>query len=76
MSRLIATTAAVLLLAACGEKPQDVSAGKKPDVPNWQGTSNAYVAPGWKAGDRKAWEEQLRTRAQSQNEYQRTGGKS
>ena len=38
-----------LLLAACGEKPQDVSAGKKPDVPNWQGTDNAYVAPGFKA---------------------------
>jgi hypothetical protein len=65
-----------LLLAACGEKPQDVSAGKKPDVPNWQGTDNAFVAPGFKGGDRKVWEEQLKTRAQGQNEYTRTGGKS
>ncbi|MCB1995110.1 MAG: hypothetical protein H6933_19315 [Burkholderiaceae bacterium] len=76
MRTFMLTGAAALLLVACGEKPQDVSAGKKPDVPNWQGTDNAFVAPGFKAGDKKAWEEQLKTRAQSQNEYLRTGGKS
>lgn len=76
MKTTILIGSVALLLAACSEKPQDVAAGKKPDVPNWQGTDNAYVVPGFKAGDRKVWEEQLRTRAQSQNEYTRTGGKS
>lgn len=76
MRTLMLAGAAALLLAACGEKPQDVATGKKPDVPNWQGADNAHVAPGWKAGDKAAWEEQLRTRAQGQNEYQRVGGQS
>jgi outer membrane biogenesis lipoprotein LolB len=77
MRTLMLAGAAALLLSACGEKPQDMAAGKKPDVPNWQGTDNAYVTPGWKAGDKAAWEEQLRTRTQQgQNEYQRVGGQS
>jgi hypothetical protein len=29
------------------------------------------VAPGWKAGDRTSLEQQLRSRAQPQNEYTR-----
>ncbi len=71
MMRLVLTTAAVLALAACGEKPQ-TAAGVKSDTPAFQGTSNPYNAPGWKAGDKTAWEQQLKTRLQNgQNEYNR-----
>jgi len=63
--------AAVLSLAACGEKPQTSSAAKR-DTPAFQGTSNPYNAPGWTAGDKTSWEQQLKTRIQnSQNEYNR-----
>ena len=62
---------AVIALAACGEKT--AGAVKKSDVPAFQGSigASAYVADGWKAGDQAAWEQQLRNRAQSQNEYAR-----
>lgn len=77
MTRLILVGAAALLLAACGDKPQNRASGAGPDTPNWQGAGNAHVAPGWKAGDRKAWEEHLRVRTQQgQNEYLRGGGSS
>lgn len=72
MMRLVLATAAVLALVACGEKPQ-TAAGVKSDVPAFQGTSNAsnaYNAPGWKAGDKTAWEQHLKARMQnSQNDY-------
>jgi hypothetical protein len=71
MMRLVFLTAIAMVLAACGEKPQ-TAAGVKSDAPAFQGTSNAYNAPGWKAGDKTAWEQQLKTRAQAgQNEYNR-----
>jgi len=62
------TVAAALAIAACGERPQVVNykQGKyagKPDTPAYQ---NAPYN-----GDRAAWERQLATRAQAQNEYQR-----
>jgi len=59
-----------LLLGACGEKPQTASARKSDGKP-WESTSGAYLAEGWKAGDQAAWEQQLRQRAQNQNEYSR-----
>jgi hypothetical protein len=31
----------------------------------------AFKAPGWKDGDKTAWEEQLRKRNQAQNDYAR-----
>jgi outer membrane biogenesis lipoprotein LolB len=66
---------ATLLLAACGEKPQ--SSARKADVPSFQGTAQgvntAYMAPGWKAGDAVAWEQQMRARSSGQNEYSRAG---
>jgi hypothetical protein len=60
--------AAALAVAACGERPQVVNykQGKyagKPDTPAYQ---NAPYN-----GDRAAWERELATRAQAQNEYQR-----
>ena len=31
----------------------------------------AFIAPGWKVGDKTAWEEQIRARNQAQNDYAR-----
>ena len=63
---------AVLALVACGEKT--AGAVKKSDVAAFQGSTgaSAYSASGWKSGDQTAWDQQLRTRAQGQNEYART----
>ena len=55
-------------LAACGEKPQTATP-RKTDQKAWQGADNPYAVAGLKAGDKLAWEEQIRTRAQTQNEY-------
>jgi hypothetical protein len=82
-ARLALIAAAALgLLAACGEKVQTNAQGVKHDATPWSGTSNGtpkegggtvFSAPGWKAGDKAAWEQQLKTRAQNgQNEYTRT----
>jgi ABC-type glycerol-3-phosphate transport system substrate-binding protein len=70
-----ATMAALLSLAACGEKPQAMDAtAKKSDAEPWTVSSSAtpaFTVPGWKVGDKAAWEEQLRKRNQSQNDYVR-----
>ncbi|MGH8829518.1 MAG: hypothetical protein ACREXV_00270 [Polaromonas sp.] len=67
-----AMAAAVMALAACGEKPQ-TAAGVKSDVPAFQGAENQFVAPGWKPGDKTSWEQGLKARAQNtQNEYSKT----
>lgn len=72
MMRLTLLTAAVMALAACGDKPQSAS-GVKSDTAAFQGTSNAFNAPGWKAGDKTSWEQGLKARMQnSQNEYSKT----
>ena len=73
MRPLLASSAALalaLVLGACTEKPQ-TAAPSKADTPAWQAADNGYVAPGWKAGDRSSLEQQLRSRAQTQNEYTR-----
>jgi transcription elongation factor len=71
MMRFTLLTVAVMALAACGDKPQSAG-GVKSDAPAFQGTSNAFNAPGWKAGDKTAWEQHLKVRAQAgQNEYNR-----
>lgn len=67
---------AVLLaagLAGC-EKSQDagrVNTAKKSDARAWEGADPAYQAGGWKAGDKVAWEAELRKRNEAQNEYAR-----
>ena len=65
-----ATVALLLLLtlAACGERPQVVNYKQgtyqgKPHTP-------AYQSAPWN-GDKAAWERELATRTQSQNEYKR-----
>jgi hypothetical protein len=73
MKRLWLVGAAIALavgLGACGEKPQTATP-RKSDQKVWQNVDNPYVANGWKAGDKASWEEQTRTRAQTQNEYNR-----
>ena len=71
MMRLVCTLAALAALAACGDKPQTLS-GSKRDTAAFEGTSNPYNAPGWKAGDKNSWEQQLKARSQyGQNEYTR-----
>ena len=61
--------AALLGLAACGEKPQSLQTVKQ-DTASFQGTGMPYVTPGWKPGDKASWEAQLKTRTQNgQNDY-------
>ena len=58
------------LLAACGDKPQTLGNIGARDVAAFNGTGSAFVAPGWKPGDKTSWEQQLRARMQSgQNDY-------
>lgn len=60
--------AVILALTGCGEQPQTItakagqSAAKVDDKP---------YGPGTQFADRRAWELQLRARADNQNEYKR-----
>ena len=62
----------VVLLAACGEKPQEVK-GVRTDKPSESGTGVAtFTAPGWKAGDKDGWANHLKARATyGQNDHVR-----
>ena len=68
-------TAGVLALAGCGERAQTMDASaRKADAQPWSVSdagNPAFTAAGWKAGDKTAWEEQLRKRNQAQNDYAR-----
>jgi hypothetical protein len=62
------------LLVGCGEKPQTIDMGSKRADEAWSTSSAAtpaFIAPGWKVGDKTAWEEQIRMRNQAQNDYAR-----
>ena len=64
--------ATACLLTACGERAQ-TSGTRKADVAPSAGTAGGTdTAPGWKAGDSVSWEAQMKSRAQSQNEYARS----
>lgn len=73
MKRLTAATLATLALAtiaACGDKPQEMGGGARQDTPAFNGTGSAFVASGWKPGDKASWEQHLKARMQnSQNDY-------
>lgn len=70
--RTLAILGAVLALAACGEKPQNLG-GAKQDAAPYSGTGSPFVAQGWKAGDKASWEQQLKARTQAgQNDYAKT----
>ncbi|VTU20726.1 hypothetical protein H6CHR_01444 [Variovorax sp. PBL-H6] len=86
LALIAAASAAVALLAACGEKPQTNAQGVKYDAPPWSGTSTgtgsnagtqattgtAFTASGWNVGDKNAWQQHLKVRTQNgQNDYTR-----
>jgi major membrane immunogen (membrane-anchored lipoprotein) len=75
MMRATLLISAIVLLSACGDKPQSAG-GVKGDVAPYQGVDNKFAAPGWKAGDKTSWEQALKARTQNtQNEYTRTATK-
>ena len=67
--------ALVVLLAACAEKSQALGGpARKADTAAWgpsEGAKPGFAAAGWKGGDKAAWEAQIRTRNQAQNDYAR-----
>lgn len=79
MKRLIALALlAAFAAAGCSEKPQTVlyKDGKyrgKPDTRPWDNTPSAYGSPEWRAGDRQTWDNRIRDRGATQNEYSRIG---
>jgi hypothetical protein len=75
-SATLVLLAAVCVLGACSEKPQTNAGGVKYDAVPWSGTGTqadtgtAFTAPGWKIGDKTAWQQQLKARTErGQNEY-------
>lgn len=71
---LAAVAVALLGLAACGDKPQELGrSGVKQNIAPHTGVGKSqYALSGWKAGDRSSWEQQLKARAQyGQNDYSR-----
>ena len=68
---VVCGVALVTALAACSERAQthDADAQRKVDVPDWKGGNAAFTVPGWTVGDKASWNEQLRQRAQNQNDY-------
>ena len=73
MLRAAFVVAAGALLAACGGPAATETGARKTGAPAYQGAQNPFVAEGWKPGDEASWEQQMRNRAQAQNEYSRTG---
>lgn len=66
---IICAAAGALTLAACGERPQIVEYKQG----NYQGKSDTRPWEGGTfKGDKLAWENALRNRNQSQNEYKRS----
>jgi hypothetical protein len=73
MKRLMLMTVILASLAACGEKDQSLATTtRKSDQKSWESKQTAYVAKDYQPGDKTRWETQLRTRAQTQNEFNKT----
>ena len=77
---VIALAVSALALAGCGEKEQVVvyKQGKyqgKPDNRSWDNDSPVAELRGskWNKGDRMSWEEAIKQRQLTQNEYRRIG---
>jgi hypothetical protein len=70
LSMILLTMTAAMTLSACADKEQTAATPSKDAAP-YAGTGVAsFTAPGWNAGDKTAWEQQLKARMQnSQNEY-------
>jgi len=78
--RLLLIVVAALAFAACSEKEQVVvyKQGKyqgKPDNRSWDNDSPVAELRGgkWNKGDRMSWEEAIKQRQLTQNEYRRIG---
>jgi hypothetical protein len=63
---------AAVFMAGCGDKAQVAGDQRKVDDKGWNAASTGMAVGDWKSGDQKAWETQLRNRAQAQNEYARS----
>jgi predicted small lipoprotein YifL len=73
MLRSTLALCAVVALAACGEKPQNLGTAAKQDASAHSGTGKPYVETTWKQGDKTSWESALRARTQNgQNDYVKT----
>ncbi|NMM80773.1 hypothetical protein B2J86_07480 [Acidovorax sp. SRB_14] len=67
----VVAAALTVLLSACGEKPQTAGT-RSADVQAWNGgAQTTFNVPGWAPGDKVSWEEQIKQRNRSQNEYVR-----
>ena len=60
--RFVGALLCTIALAACSEKAQTLGTTK--DATAYSGTTNGFSVPGWQAGDKNSWEQQLRTRGQ------------
>ena len=60
--RVLLWSLCITALVACTEKEQVL--GSKKDAAAFAGAANGFVAPGWQAGDKNSWEQQLRARGQ------------
>ena len=62
-----------LALAGCGSSSSEsnAKASVKHDGKTWESSDTAFAARGYKPGDAAAWDAQMRTRAQNQNDYSR-----
>jgi hypothetical protein len=75
--RALIVVAAVLALAACGERSQEARGERsyqgKPDMNAWDNAPPAAELRGgqWTKGDRASWQEQLRNRQLAQHEDRR-----
>ncbi len=69
--RVGALLAVAVALSACGESTSGSKSTKKADGKAWEGAGPTFAAAGWKPGDKASWDEQMRVRAQSQNDYAR-----
>ncbi|HLL18947.1 MAG TPA: hypothetical protein VK439_09200 [Rubrivivax sp.] len=72
MTRLAWGLLAVCVLTACGERSQSQETRRKVDAHPHEGAASAFTAGGWQPGNAASWEQQMRARAQGQNEYSRT----
>ena len=78
--RFLALVMVVLFVAACGEREQ-VAEGKrtyqgKRDTKAWDNEPLNYAlnhGSKWNKGDQASWEQQIKARQLTQNEYQRIG---
>jgi hypothetical protein len=71
-SSFVVIAAAAVLAAGCGDKAQVAGDQRKVDDKAYEAAATGMAVGDWKSGDQKAWETQLKSRAQNQNEYNRS----